>query len=738
MSVSVTLYICVCVSVTLYVCVSVTLCLSVTLYICVCVSVTLYVCVSVTLCLCVCCSMSVCLVLCVSVTLYVCVSVTLYVCVSVTLYVCYSVCLLLCMSVTLYVCVSVTLYVCVSVALYVCYPVCLCVCYPVCLCVCCSVCLLPCMSVCLLLCMFVCPDPKPPAQEVKFYTLNRKSTKKSNAVDPYSRLVHNIEVDSRLRKNPSKATPTNGHDIENRRSYSFEPHHHHQYEPKLESTFHSTSSIQSHSKMNGKAGGSPDKQLARAVLSHRIKKAEEQEKRNSREINVSPVSTKGEVTATVSTKSSDSENKRWSANSPLQKRKLVPGHVADFSKAGSAPPALPPKGQPGESAVAPGGISKAAATKQLNTVGKKKPLLPSKKGHPEQKVPLLSMGESTESDIVSPGSEDVPLINYEKEPSRPASDVSTSSSQNYDHLEEFVGKKHDSWESFGSPSPAPPTITQTPSSADDHVLSVTSGQEPSSRLSNGSGSNESGVYDHLPDLSPLPPSAGEDGHAPNKGEESEGMLGVPTSVKRNVSAPSLTQPSQSARASPNDQFGRFGSIDEESSEEELEVTPTNSDEEGKKEGEGEEGEKKFEGVTLRQKRRIEDPFADLLSPKASARLRWSQELNPLFDYRGFKADGVKLYDSSPVSKLLQSTMATTLEGGGGAPGKPPSIILEDEGEQERAGSSVSYDDTQSEISIDTMQSPTSPCSSFGEVEIEISSAADALTTMPRVRSCSGG
>lgn len=123
----------------------------------------------------------------------------------------------------------------------------------------------------------------------------------------------------------------------------------------------------------------------------------------------------------------------------------------------------------------------------------------------------------------------------------------------------------------------------------------------------------------------------------------------------------------------------------------------------------------FEGVTLRQKKKQElaneDPFADILSPKASCRLRWSQELNPLYDYiKGFKADGVKLYDSSPVSKLLHSTVANNMEGG--ATNKPPSVILEDEGEHFEERESVS-DDTQSVWSQDTMQSPTSLCS-FGE------------------------
>lgn len=572
---------------------------------------------------------------------------------------------------------------------------------------------------------------------MKFYTLNRKSTKKSNTtVDPYTRLVHNIEVDSRLRKDPTKTSSTNGHDIENRRSYSFDVRP--QQESRLESGFHSTSDIQgTTSKMNGsvvKAGS--DKQLARAVLSHHIKVAEKKEKRVPKEIIMSPVSTKGEVTTTVSTKSSPSntENKRWSASSPLQQRKLIPDHMTQFSKAGSAPPCLPPDDR-GEGVMAPPAMSKAQGTKQLNIVGRQK-ATPSRKEYPLplniEQTPLLSSEDSTESsgDLCSPPSEGVPggIASF-------GSQSSDESHQNYDRLDEYLGKKHNSWESFsnsGSPSPTPPIMVQSVASTSDILpLSERLDSQASSRLSNGGSSNgssssESGEYDHLPILSPPPTS--EDDHTLGSGER-PGLLDVSLPLKRNVSAPALNQPSQSARASPSDQFGRFGSIDEESSEEELEVTPTNSDDEGvKKEASKSSNPNKIEftGVTLRQKKRLEDPFADLLSPKSSARLRWSQEMNPLYDYvRGFKADGVKLYDSSPMSKLLQSTMASNLEGG--APGKPPSIILEDEGEQERACSSVS-EDTQSVGSLDTVQSPTP---SYGEIEVEIGTG-EAITALPRV------
>lgn len=68
-----------------------------------------------------------------------------------------------------------------------------------------------------------------------------------------------------------------------------------------------------------------------------------------------------------------------------------------------------------------------------------------------------------------------------------------------------------------------------------------------------------------------------------------------------------------------------------------------------------EGKVHFEEVKLREKK--SDPFLDLLSV-GTTRLRWSQELNPLYDYiKGFKiSDGVKLYDTP--SKLTQSINAS--------------------------------------------------------------------------------
>lgn len=556
-------------------------------------------------------------------------------------------------------------------------------------------------------------DNKTPMNnEVKFYTLNRKSNKK---VEPYSKLVHNIEVDSRLRN----TTPTNGHDTENRKSYSFDVRSDLQTEKT--NKFGSATDVRTSSKMNG--GLPHDKQLARAVLTQHIKAAGKNDKRQPGVVSPpNSVSTKGEVTTTVSTKSSSDplqSTKRWSSNSPLQHRKLLPNHVTDFNKAGSAPPCLPP--DEGEEALGTHTISKAHAMKQLNTVGKHKTsVLPPTTS--DQRIPLIRKEGSVDSssgELYSPSaSEEFTFIPGGGDPpnpptKRPISGTSslnrssTGSSQNYDHLDEILIKRHDSWESFSTSESGSSTAPPTTGSQQDEGNAKSKDRSPS-RLSDSS--NESGIYDHLPLLSPS--SETKKNLADMRPTDELIVLDLP---RRNISQPALSTP-PSARESPSDQFDRFDRIGEESSDEETGATPTNSDEEGKEHSaESAAMGVEFEGVTLRQKKKQElaneDPFADILSPKASCRLRWSQELNPLYDYiKGFKADGVKLYDSSPVSKLLHSTVANNTEGG--ATNKPPSVILEDEGEHFEERESVS-DDTQSVWSQDTMQSPTS-LYSFGE------------------------
>ncbi len=609
--------------------------------------------------------------------------------------------------------------------------------------------------------------------EPKFHTLNRKTKNASASVDPYTRLVHNIEVDSRLRYNSSnKSTPSQVRDNEGRRSYSFEVRPESLTKKPHEVQYFSTSDVRgnpSPPRLNGSdlGIGPHDKSMARELLSQRIKMETDKERKMTNGINSSPVSTKGEATTTLSTVTSSasplSSDKRSSSHSPLfnRRKKLLPDHVTPFDKAGSAPPSLPPEKLEGEwLAMAGSSITKAQGVKKLDAVGKqkttptllgmghknKKDYLPSESSSnstSEEHMPLMrgTSSDSSSNNLYSP-TDDFSFHSSSFESKKSGSNSSgtnsltrsSNGSQLYDRLEDFLppsrkggAKGAESWETFSNSdssicSPAPPT---TSTNEDESSLR----SESSLHMSNSS-SVESGVYDHLPPTSPPPPSGSGGGDTGGSkylvGDLPTVTLGDP-GIRRNISQPALSTPT-SARESPCDQFGQFGSIDEESSdeqEEETGATPTNSDEESEKSSAL---KSEYEGVVLRQRKRVQDdPFADLMSPKSSSRLRWSQELNPLYDYiKGFKAEGVRLYDSSPVSKLLKSTTASSLDrnSGGerrGSNGKPPSIIIEDEGED---CSSIMEDDLESVTSHDTVQSPTSPMPIFGEVS---SLYGDALT-----------
>ena len=82
-----------------------------------------------------------------------------------------------------------------------------------------------------------------------------------------------------------------------------------------------------------------------------------------------------------------------------------------------------------------------------------------------------------------------------------------------------------------------------------------------------------------------------------------------------------------------------------------------------------------------------DPFEDLLgTPQAVARLRWSQELNPLYDYiRGMKISesissqdtGIKLYSTGPPVTPRGNAMVGSVGSSGKKMKKVPSVILEE-------------------------------------------------------------
>ena len=205
-------------------------------------------------------------------------------------------------------------------------------------------------------------------------------------------------------------------------------------------------------------------------------------------------------------------------------------------------------------------------------------------------------------------------------------------------------------------------------------------------------------YDHLSlkGGSPVPPDP-----ALKTKNEVAGVIidllpapGVDVNFRRIVSQPALSTPS-SARASPSlmDASGSPLILEQSESEFDEEETPTNSGDDQKTEG-GNPSSDASTAVVLRpkKKRMPSDPFADILgTPQAVSRLRWSQELNPIYDFiKGIKisesisSQDIKLYDVTPAARKASS------EEGGNAVAKdspltmkPPSIILEEEPEQDQ-------------------------------------------------------
>ena len=428
-----------------------------------------------------------------------------------------------------------------------------------------------------------------------------------------------------------------------------------------------------------------EKRQARDVLVNKITEAAGKEKRLSNGIRVSPVSTKGEVTTTQST------------------TKVTPPTTA----ASTPPPS---------STQSPKRGTKGGGEEQPSSSQRETPVSDSS----SDTIPILRPESSTSSGgPFSPtdefqfmaGSEGEPLIQKAKEGGRkltkdkksassslkkdkqPSSSVSPE--ELYDKLEPYEQLSVSESES-GSSRTTPAPVTPTPSNPG---LTLTVAKD------NGScWSDESGEYDHLPPaLDSLP----------EKGQiHLDQLLGV-SAYRRITSQPALSTPA-SARESPIDRSPSHV-IQEETSEEEdeddelgdsfeLGKSPTNLEAEegvkGQTEGSGSE-------VVFRKRNRHHlDPFADILgSAHAAARLRWSQELNPLYDYiKGYKiSESVKLYDSP--SKLLKSTNASDLHrksadggelGGGGGRVSAPSIIVEEESEPSSREQTCSPSESQGE------------------------------------------
>ena len=133
-----------------------------------------------------------------------------------------------------------------------------------------------------------------------------------------------------------------------------------------------------------------------------------------------------------------------------------------------------------------------------------------------------------------------------------------------------------------------------------------------------------------------------------------------------------------------------------------------------------EGKAHFEQVKLREKKRPKaDPFAELLNNQASARLRWSQELNPLYDIiKGFKvSDAVKLYDTP--SKLLESANASDLVGAADKPEernsyKPSSAVIVEEDEQGLSSREETISPSDASLYSPPASDTSRPTSSFSE------------------------
>ena len=198
------------------------------------------------------------------------------------------------------------------------------------------------------------------------------------------------------------------------------------------------------------------------------------------------------------------------------------------------------------------------------------------------------------------------------------------------------------------------------------------------------------IYDHLSAVSPEK-SSSPPLHAALKEKNLAGadLLSAPDdmSFRRIVSQPALSTPS-SARASPSLMDASISPLIPEQSESEEE-TPTNSGDDQKAES-GHPSDVSTVVVLRRKKRTAADPFADLLgTPQAVSRLRWSQELNPLYDYiRGIKisesissTQDIKLYDFTPATRKSPGDYTPAKESP--LTMKPPSVIIEEESEREQ-------------------------------------------------------
>ena len=321
-----------------------------------------------------------------------------------------------------------------------------------------------------------------------------------------------------------------------------------------------------HHKVNGL--NSEGKQHARDILSHKLEEAVEIEKRHSNGILMSPVSTKGEVTMTQSTKSSPSSTH---TTSPLVQKKQFPPiktpspvSIASDPSKETTEPASSTKKKHTESVKEPSPI-----LQHKNTEAKQ--LRQTRSSSSDDTVPLLRLGSSSSSGTFSPTDEFrfVPQTNSGswEDRERDRRDSSTASDEVYDKLETLTSPRPDSVGPFSGSST--PSSRSTPGLT-DHQFRPESVEF--SRCSTSPESGGSGVYDHLPALDE-PETQHE--YTPTKIKDFTklSLLSTPLNfaAQRNISQPALSTPS-SARGSPIDHI-RETPIREESSDEAG--TPTN-------------------------------------------------------------------------------------------------------------------------------------------------------------------
>ena len=379
-------------------------------------------------------------------------------------------------------------------------------------------------------------EPKSPAKDIKYYTLNRRPKKNPTTADPLKDFTHNIEVDSRLRTDArsralsfgskEKGTKSTG-DI--RRQKSLE-------------------GILDNGSLNGVS--EEDKKHARDILTQKIGHAAEIEKRNSNGIMISPVSTKGEVTMTQSTKAS------LHTTSPLTERRK-------FTQNSSSPMATIQKPSPPPADVTSQPKTEQLTKRETTSEIMKRNSLPPKlvQSDPEERAPLLRQSSGSSSGTFSPSSElryihQGPSSSREgsKEPDR----GSSASEELYDRLEAVSGERSSSFSGSDSTNSRSASVQYTRLSE----------SEERSRNSASPGSEGSGVYDHLP------PAA--ESHSKAVPDQMS-TLSPPTNFllgpRRNISQPALSTPA-SARESPVSRERSVSPLAEESSGEEV-GTPTN-------------------------------------------------------------------------------------------------------------------------------------------------------------------